>query len=130
MSGRSDSIVFSPGLIGSVEIKNRLVRSATMENGATPDGEVTRQLVDMYRRLAEGGAGLIVTGFMNVHLRYRAPGPALYPPARPAQSVAERRKKQVCMYLLQRLPANGRQPLGLSGSCKVTPGVTGRAPRP
>lgn len=77
MSERSDSIVFSPGLIGSVEIKNRLVRSATMENGATPDGEVTRQLVDMYRRLAEGGAGLIVTGFMNVHLRYRAPGRAM-----------------------------------------------------
>lgn len=77
MPERSDSLVFSPGFIGNLEIKNRLVRSATMENGATPDGEVTGQLVDVYRQLAEGGAGLIVTGFMNVLLKYRAPGRAM-----------------------------------------------------
>ena len=77
MPEQSKSIVFSPGFIGTLEVKNRLVRSATMENGATTDGKVTEQLVDMYRRLAEGGTGLIITGFMNVLLKYRAPGRAM-----------------------------------------------------
>jgi 2,4-dienoyl-CoA reductase-like NADH-dependent reductase (Old Yellow Enzyme family) len=48
-----------------------------MENGATLEGKVTEQLVNMYRNLTKGGAGLIITGFMNVLLKYRAPGRAM-----------------------------------------------------
>lgn len=77
MPERSKSIVFSPGVIGKLELKNRLARSATMENGATPEGEVTGQLVEIYRKLAEGGAGLIITGFMTALGKYRAPGRAM-----------------------------------------------------
>jgi 2,4-dienoyl-CoA reductase-like NADH-dependent reductase (Old Yellow Enzyme family) len=47
MSGRQDSIVFSSGRIGQVEIKNRLVRSATYENAATTAGEVSEKLVEI-----------------------------------------------------------------------------------
>jgi len=57
---RADSIVFKPGSIGSILIKNRLVRSATLENAAA--GEVNDALLQIHRKLARGGAGLIITG--------------------------------------------------------------------
>jgi 2,4-dienoyl-CoA reductase-like NADH-dependent reductase (Old Yellow Enzyme family) len=41
---------------------NRFVRSATWEGAAEADGSVTHRLVDMYRQLARGGVGLIITG--------------------------------------------------------------------
>jgi len=42
MSTRENSIVFAPARIGPIEIKNRLVRSATNSNAATEGGEVRR----------------------------------------------------------------------------------------
>ena len=66
MTSRQASIVFSPCSIGGLEIKNRLVRSATYENAADHNGEVTPELVDLYRNLAQGGAGLIITGIVSV----------------------------------------------------------------
>jgi 2,4-dienoyl-CoA reductase-like NADH-dependent reductase (Old Yellow Enzyme family) len=68
-----NSVVFTPASIGGLEIKNRLVRSATYENGATPQGEVTDALVEMYRNLAKGGVGLIVTGIACVLGKYHSP---------------------------------------------------------
>lgn len=53
--------------IGTMTIKNRFVRSATYERRATEDGSVTEKLVQFYKTLAEGGAGLIITGFSYVH---------------------------------------------------------------
>jgi 2,4-dienoyl-CoA reductase-like NADH-dependent reductase (Old Yellow Enzyme family) len=67
MYSRQDSIVFSHGRIGQVEIKNRLVRSATYENAATTQGEVSDNLVEIYGTLAKGGIGLIITGITTVH---------------------------------------------------------------
>ncbi len=60
------SNIFSKWRIASLDIANRLVRSATWEGAATEDGEVTEHLVDYYRDLADGGVGLIVTGYMHV----------------------------------------------------------------
>ncbi|UCF91529.1 MAG: hypothetical protein JSW39_25200, partial [Desulfobacterales bacterium] len=66
MKARKESVVFSHGLIGKIELKNRLVRSATYENAATIDGKVTEKLIAIYRELAEGGVGLIITGTAGV----------------------------------------------------------------
>jgi len=55
-----------PKKIGSIEIKNRFVRSATYEGMANDDGEVTDKLVQLYKTLAEGGVGLIITGYAYV----------------------------------------------------------------
>ena len=55
-----------PKKIGSIEIKNRFVRSATFEGMATEDGYVTDKLLKLYKELAEGGVGLIITGFAFV----------------------------------------------------------------
>ncbi|MBN1643828.1 MAG: NADH:flavin oxidoreductase [Dehalococcoidales bacterium] len=50
------------GKIGSLVLKNRIVRSATMDAMATPDGSVTDRQIVFYRQLAEGGSALIITG--------------------------------------------------------------------
>ncbi len=70
---REDSIVFTSARIGQLEIKNRLVRSATYENAATSKGEVSDFLVDLYRTLAKGGVGLIITGTAGVYSKALAP---------------------------------------------------------
>lgn len=47
-------------------LRNRMVRSATWEGMCEADGEPTRKLADFYRTLAEGGVGLIITGYTFV----------------------------------------------------------------
>ena len=73
MTSRKDSVVFRPGRIGPLELKNRIVRSATYENAATGEGRVTDALLSMYRGLAQGGAGLIITGATAVYAKAHYP---------------------------------------------------------
>ena len=61
-----------PMQIGNLTIKNRFVRSATYEKRATADGAATDELVGFYRALAEGGVGLIITGFAYIQPNGRA----------------------------------------------------------
>lgn len=61
------SLIFMPANIGALELSNRLMRSATAERMADEDGRPCPQLVEMYRDLAAGGVGLIITGHMYVH---------------------------------------------------------------
>lgn len=61
------STLFTPARIGTLELPNRLLRSATAESMADEDGHPRDQLKDMYRDLAAGGVGLIITGHMYVH---------------------------------------------------------------
>ncbi len=56
------SILFEPSSIGGLILKNRIVRSAFMENMATPDGLPTEDTLRMYDRLARGGVSLSITG--------------------------------------------------------------------
>lgn len=56
------SIIFEPIRINQIELKNRLVRSATAERRVDKDGAVTDDLVKFYERLARGGVGTIITG--------------------------------------------------------------------
>jgi len=61
------SLLFTPGKIGTLEIPNRLIRSATAERMADDAGYPRQQYYDLYRELAAGGVGLIITGHMYVH---------------------------------------------------------------
>lgn len=56
------SILFTPVEIGSLAVPNRFVRSATHDYMAGDDGSVTKANVRILARLAEGEAGLIITG--------------------------------------------------------------------
>lgn len=58
--------LWTPGHLGSVIVKNRLVRSAVWEALGDADGFVTEALVSYTRELAEGGVGLIVLGYTYV----------------------------------------------------------------
>jgi 2,4-dienoyl-CoA reductase-like NADH-dependent reductase (Old Yellow Enzyme family) len=64
---KKDSILFTPIKIGNVTIPNRFVRSATHDFMATPKGEVTDRQVSLFRKLAQGEVGLIITGHAYVH---------------------------------------------------------------
>ncbi len=61
------SILFTPRNIGTLEVKNRFVRSATHEGMAAESGKVTDQLLKRYRTLAKGGVGAIIPGYMFIH---------------------------------------------------------------
>jgi len=56
------SILFTPVKIGSVLVPNRFVRSATHDYMADDEGHVTEAEVKLYRDMAEGEVGLIITG--------------------------------------------------------------------
>ena len=56
------NLLFTPMEINGMQLKNRLVRSATYEHMATEDGKATDQLINFYSKLAQGGVGLIVSG--------------------------------------------------------------------
>ncbi|KKK46255.1 hypothetical protein LCGC14_0934080 [marine sediment metagenome] len=58
--------LFSPSKIGNVQIKNRIIRSATWVAKATIDGYVTEDLIKIFKDLAEGGTGLIISGYIAV----------------------------------------------------------------
>ena len=60
--------VFEPVKMNHMELSNRLVRSATWEGIASPDGSVTEEAYDIYEELAKGGVGAIITGFTSVAL--------------------------------------------------------------
>jgi 2,4-dienoyl-CoA reductase-like NADH-dependent reductase (Old Yellow Enzyme family) len=61
------SLLFTPGKIGTLEINNRMVRSATAERLAQEDGAATPRLATMWAALARGGVGLIISGHLYVH---------------------------------------------------------------
>jgi len=61
------SILFEPLKIGEMEVRNRFVRSATVENMARESGEITTELIKFYTRLAKGEIGLIIPGYMYIH---------------------------------------------------------------
>ena len=61
------SLLFQPGTIGTLELPNRLIRSATAEYMADLDGRPQEPMYDLYRELASGGVGLIITGHCYVH---------------------------------------------------------------
>ena len=60
------SVLFDKTKIKGMQLKNRLVRSATHEAMADEDGFPTNQLFKLYERLAKGGVGLIITGYTYV----------------------------------------------------------------
>ncbi len=58
--------LFTPFSIGSMEIKNRFVRSATYDGGADKGGFVSGWQFNLYAELARGQVGLIVSGIFSV----------------------------------------------------------------
>jgi 2,4-dienoyl-CoA reductase-like NADH-dependent reductase (Old Yellow Enzyme family) len=58
--------LFEKTWIGSIELANRAVRSATWSGVGDERGYVTDRAVELYRDLARGQVGLIITGYQYI----------------------------------------------------------------
>lgn len=72
--GRQEYAIFSEGQIGKLTLPNRLVRSATWDPCILTSRRMTDEVVDLYRELAAGGVGMIITGGFPVAERGMAAG--------------------------------------------------------
>jgi 2,4-dienoyl-CoA reductase-like NADH-dependent reductase (Old Yellow Enzyme family)/thioredoxin reductase len=62
--------VFSPFKIGNTEVKNRIEVAPMGTCLPTPEGRVTRELVEFYKTVARGGPGTVVIGECAVDDEY------------------------------------------------------------
>jgi 2,4-dienoyl-CoA reductase-like NADH-dependent reductase (Old Yellow Enzyme family) len=69
---RSHYRIFSAASIAGLTISNRLVRSATWDPSILTSRQMTDEVLDLYRSLALGGVGAIITGGFPVY-RQRFP---------------------------------------------------------
>ena len=58
--------LFEPGQIGTLRVKNRLVKAPQTTGLSNKDGTVTQRLVDHYTHLADGGAGLVIVEYAYI----------------------------------------------------------------
>jgi 2,4-dienoyl-CoA reductase-like NADH-dependent reductase (Old Yellow Enzyme family) len=58
--------LFEETAINGMTIRNRMVKSATWEGMCDTDGRPTEKLINWYRNLAQGGIGLIISGYTFV----------------------------------------------------------------
>ena len=58
--------LFEETAINGMTIRNRMVKSATWEGMCDADGRPTEKLINWYRNLAQGGIGLIISGYTFV----------------------------------------------------------------
>ena len=68
--------VFSPLRIGNVEVKNRIEFPPAVPILATPDGYVTRELIEWEKSLARGGAGIVTIGDTAIDFDYAVTHPS------------------------------------------------------
>jgi len=74
-SRKVDTLFSAFTLPSGLTLKNRIVKAAMEENLATIEQVPSQTLLTMYRKWAEGGAGLILTGNVMVdHLAMTGPG--------------------------------------------------------
>ena len=59
--------IFSEGSLAGLIISNRLVRSATWDPSILTSRQMTGETLDLYRNLALGGVGAIITGGLPVY---------------------------------------------------------------
>ncbi len=58
--------LFQQTNLGCLTLKNRFFRASTHERLASEDGHLTPELWEVYRELAEGGVGTILTGYAHI----------------------------------------------------------------
>ncbi|MBU1262763.1 NADH:flavin oxidoreductase [bacterium] len=60
------SILFTKAKIGSMELSNRLIRSASHEGLADERGRPSNKQFELYKGFIEGGIGLVITGYAGI----------------------------------------------------------------
>jgi len=59
-------MLFQPGHIGELELRNRIVMAPMGTNYAAEDGHITERIKDYYEERAKGGVGLIIVGVGSI----------------------------------------------------------------
>lgn len=62
--------VFTPFSFGSVTVKNRIATPPMLACMASPEGYVTRELIEFYKAFAKGGAGVVTVGDAATDFKY------------------------------------------------------------
>ena len=65
-------LLWQPGRLGPVELRNRTIRSATNEHLSQPDGQLTQAWAETLAELARNEVGLVITGHLCVDRTPRA----------------------------------------------------------
>ncbi len=60
------SVLFSEAKIGSLNLANRMIRTASHEGLADSRGRPTDRQFAFYQDFIEGGIGLVVTGYAGI----------------------------------------------------------------
>jgi len=60
------SVLFSEAKIGSLDLANRLIRTASHEGLADSRGRPTQEQFAFYKGFIEGGIGLVITGYAGI----------------------------------------------------------------
>jgi len=68
--------LFDKTMINKIELKNRFIRSSTWENMADEKGHLTDKLFKVYKDLAKGQVGLILTGYAFI-MQNEQPNPGM-----------------------------------------------------
>jgi len=107
--------LFDETRMGTMRLRNRLVRSATWEAMADETGRLTPRLPEVYRQLADGGVGLIITSATTITKdTTRLPGMLCIPDSIPydesvfrdfAAEIADRISVPVILVGLNRTPS-------------------------
>jgi 2,4-dienoyl-CoA reductase-like NADH-dependent reductase (Old Yellow Enzyme family) len=71
------SKAFTPGKIGGLTLRNRIIRSGCFE-GMCDEGEVTDKLIEHHRKLAAGGIGMTTVAYCAVSFDGRAFGEEMW----------------------------------------------------
>ena len=58
--------LFTPGKIGTLELKNRVMKAPQSSGMSNKDGTVSERLIRYYRKQAAGGAGMIIVEYAYV----------------------------------------------------------------
>lgn len=69
--------LFEPTRLGTLELKNRCLRSATWEGIAEENGHINDRVLSLYEALAKGGAAAIITGYAFV-IKEEQPNPRMF----------------------------------------------------
>ncbi len=63
---RSNYKIFQKGKIGSLQLKNRLIKTSTDVAATLDDGTYKAEGLEIYKNWARGGVGLVLSGHMTV----------------------------------------------------------------
>jgi len=65
--------IFEPTTLAGIQLKNRIIRSATHEGLADEQGRPTEKLTKKYLQLAKGETGAIITGYAGIQQNGKSP---------------------------------------------------------